>query len=151
MRIAAVILLCAAVVGCATNSGPSAPDSLATVNIRSITPQAGSAVDATSVIQAEIEYTISNFQPQAEYYLAPLFESTEGPGRTFNEFERVTDGWKLTQASGTVQIQYAIAREWRNASLARPVRVTFKVMVRTGAHSTKVIGGTESVQFPAAV
>ena len=102
---------------------------------------------STDVIEADVQYVIENFDPRAEYYLAPLFASNEGAGRTFNEFQRITDGWKITQPSGIIHVRYPVAREWRNPSLAKPVRMNFKIMVRTGAHSTKVVGETEGVEY----
>jgi len=122
-------------------------NAIATAVIKAITPHSDTDVPSTAVIEADIEYEIANFDQRAEYYLAPLFDSNEGPGRSFNEFQRITDGWKLTKPSGTVYIRYPIAREWRSSLLATPVRVNFKIMVRTGAHSTKVIGETESVRY----
>src|SRR5437879_1488204 len=129
-------------VACASTQAPAVPGSTASATIKAITPRAGAEIDARTVFEADIDYAIANFNSESEYYLAPLFDSTEGAGRTFNEFEHITDAWKLNQPSGTVHVRYPIAREWRNPSLARPVGLTFKVMVRTGAHSTKVIGET---------
>ena len=109
-------------------------------------------MDASTVIEAEIEYSIENFQPGSEYYLAPLFASNEGPGRTFNEFQRITDGRKLTQPSGTIHLEYPIAWELRSRLLARPIRLNFKIMcLETGPNTTKVIGETKSVEYASVV
>jgi len=134
-------------VACSTTTAVPASSAVATATIKAITPTADTQVASTAVIEADIEYTIENFDPRSEYYLAPLFASNKGPGITFNEFERITDGWKLSQPSGTVHVRYPIAREWRSPSLVKPVVVNFKIMVRTGPHATKVIGETEPVQY----
>jgi hypothetical protein len=134
-------------VACSTTTAPPASSAVATATIKAITPPADTEVSSTAFIEADIEYVIENFDPRSEYYLAPLFASNEGPGRTFNEFQRITDGWKLSQPSGTVHVRYSIAREWRSPSLAKPVLMNFKIMVRTGTHGTKVIGETETVRY----
>jgi hypothetical protein len=146
------VLLPATLAACSTTQYPTeAQTSVAQVAVRSITPLPGADLNDTSVLHAEIEYTITSFDPTAQYYLAPLFDSTKGGGQTFNEFERLTDGWRLSKPSGSVQVIYAIAREFRSSQLARPIRVSFYVMVRTAAHKTLVIGRTEVQQFGPAV
>jgi hypothetical protein len=143
-------LLLAGSVACSSSTiTPPAHASAATAVIKTITPGSNSALTASSLIEAEVEYNITNFSEASEYYLAPLFDSTKGGGATFNEFARLTDGWRLRQPHGLVQIRYRMDREWRNPELAKPVRLTFFVMVRTGQYSTRVIGKTEKVGFAA--
>lgn len=143
----AAMLALLLMVACSTATTPPASSAVAKAAIKSITPPANSEVASTASIEAEIEYSIENFDPRSEYYLAPLFASNEGPGRTFNEFQRFTDGWKLSKPAGTVHLRYPIAREWRSPSLARPVVMNFKILVRTGPHASKVIGETEVVVY----
>jgi hypothetical protein len=143
-----IILLCVlTLVACSTTPTPVASSATATAALKAITPPPETEVPSTGVVEGDIEYMITNFDPRSEYYLAPLFESIEGSGTAFNEFHRITDGWKLTQPSGTIHVTYPIAREWRSPSLRKPVRMNFKIMVRTGAHTTRVIGETESVLY----
>jgi hypothetical protein len=144
----ASLLLMLIVVACATAPTPlPTSTAAATASIQHLAPPSGSEVRSSDVIEADIQYVIENFDSRTEYYLAPLFASNEGPGRTFNEFERITDGWKITESSGIIHVRYPVAREWRSPSLAKPVRMNFKIMVRTGAQSTRVIGETEPVEY----
>jgi hypothetical protein len=126
---------------------PSTSEAVATASIEKVTPPSGSIVTANQVIEAEIQYVIENFDPRTEYYLAPLFASNQGSGTAFNSFDRITDGWRLTQPSGRIRVRYPVAREWRSPMLAKPVRMNFKIMVRTGRNSTTVIGETEVVTY----
>lgn len=136
------------VLACSTAPAPLATsEAVARASIENLTPPSGSIVTSNQVIEADIQYVIENFDPLEEYYLAPLFASNEGPGRTFNAFKRISDGWKITQPSGRIRVRYPVAREWRSPSLAKPVRMSFKIMVRTGALSTRVIGATELVEY----
>ncbi|MGZ5447017.1 MAG: hypothetical protein ACXW4P_16820 [Thermoanaerobaculia bacterium] len=146
-RACSVLLLCCVLFACSTTERYPDTKSTAVVTIKGLLPAAKTVVDESSVLRAEIDYVIADFDPAAEYYLAPLFDSTKGAGHTFNEYQRLTDGYRLNTPSGTVQVEYPIRREWRNPQLARPVRVSFYVMQRIGAHQTRVIGRTEPVQF----
>jgi len=141
-------LLTLIIVACSTAPTPlPTSTAVATATVVKLTPPPGSEVRSTDVIEADVQYVIENFDSRREYYLAPLFASNDGAGRTFNEFQRITDGWKITRSSGIIHVRYPVAREWRSSSLAKPVKMNFKIMVRTGAHSTKVIGETEVVEY----
>lgn len=119
---------------------PSLPEAKATVEVMNLAPAPGSTVDERTVLTADVRYSIENFQSGADYYVAPLFASTEGEGSTFNELERFSDAPRLASPTGTVAFRYPIDRELRDAKLARPIRVWLFVMERTGAHTTRVIG-----------
>jgi hypothetical protein len=147
-RTLSVSILIGALIACSTNPYASDPKgSVAELSIRSIRPASGTTLVDASVLQAEIGYTITGFDAASEYYVAPLFDSNKGEGHTFNEFERLTDGWRVTTPSGSIQVSYPVGRELRSAQLARPVRVKFYVMVRTGAHKTAVIGKSETLEY----
>lgn len=112
-----------AILGCASGVvDPRQPAAVAQVQLRSISPPAGVVVTGDTVIVANIEYTLSNFQPSADYYIAPLFASTHGDGQTFNAFDKITEGTRLTAASGKVEVRYGISRELRNSELQHPSR-----------------------------
>ena len=133
--------------GCATSAVQSNPQSTATVQIVSIVPPAGSTVNADTTLVAELDYAIENFDSSAHYYVTPQFDSTEGAGRTFNAFTGPTSGSRLRSASGRLRIAHPIRPEWSHPWLAKPVRVTFFVTLRTGPQRTKVIGKSETVRF----
>lgn len=140
----AVLLLA----GCASSKVWKVPDSTATAQIVSMFPAAGAAVNADTTISAEITYAIENFDPEAEYSISPQFDSRRGPDVTFRTGVGPQGGAPvLKSASGTVRLVHPIRREWSHPDLARPVRVRFFIMVRTGENRTKVIGRTETVQF----
>ena len=146
--LAILAVACASVPANGTTAGNK---SRATVSVVSLLPPQGEVMNGNTVIEAEIRYAIDGFRADAEYYLAPLFDSTAGEGRTFNKYDRVTDGQRITAPSGTLRIRYPIAREWSDGKLAKPVRVSFYIMLRTGERSAKVIGKTPGIQFGPAV
>jgi hypothetical protein len=110
------------------------------VTIGTVTPEAGSQLTKASEFTAEVTWSIENFQPEADYYIAPVFASKEGEGRTFNEAEGFKDDYRVPARSGSVTIRYPVARELESPQLARPVRIWLYLMERTGAHTTRVIG-----------
>lgn len=134
--------------GCASGVvDPAAPEAVAHVELVNIEPPAGSIVSQNTVLIAEIQYSVENFNPRVNYYLAPLFASTHGTDQTFNAHDRITQSTPVTSPSGTVIIRYRIEREWRSSELERPVRVWFYLMERTGARTTRVIGKTSQIAF----
>ncbi len=147
-KLAALLTLVLA--ACATGAADrSLPEATATVEVTNLAPAPGSLLTESSVLSADVKYSITNFQPSAHYYVAPLFASTEGEGRTFNAADRMTEFPRLTTAVGTIEIRYAVHRELRNRNLAHPVRISLFVMERTGAHTTRVIGIAGPYEFTA--
>jgi hypothetical protein len=143
MKSAIVTLTVALVLGCTTTSGvvdPSRPKATATLTLGTVSPAAGSPLTKASVFAAEVTWSIENFQPEVDYYIAPLFASKEGPGMTFNMAEGFEDNYRIPARSGSVTIRYPVARELESPQLARPVRIWLYVMERTSARSTRIIG-----------
>jgi hypothetical protein len=132
---------------CASSDVQKISASTATVHLVSIDPPAGSVVNADTILTAEVAYAIENFDPAASYSIAPLFDTTRGEGQTFNALKSPTEAPRLWSASGRVRVIHRLRPEWSRALLARPVRVTFFVMIRTGPQRTQVIGQSETIEF----
>ena len=103
----------------------SVPGPTAEVHIDNISPAAGSQLTESTVLVAEIKYSIDHFQPRAEYYIAPLFASNRGTDVTFNEYEQLTEGTRISVPTGTIVVRYPLIRELRSSQLARPIRLWF--------------------------
>jgi len=141
IRAAAALLLFA---GCASSTpraaDPTLPRAKAVVTAENVTPAPGSAVTDATVFSADVRYSIENFQPGTDYYIAPLFASNKGERHTFNALDRISEAPRITQPEGELALRYPIRRELRHTDLARPVRIWLYVMERTGEHTTQVIG-----------
>jgi len=149
MRNVLLLLAASAVLRCASGVADAhRPEAIAHVELQSVTPEQGAELTKTTVVEVHIRYSIQNYEPKVNYYVAPLFASKE-PGITFNEFDRLTEGTPITRAEGTVTVRHAVARELRSPRLARPIKLWFYVMERTGPHTTRVIGKTEQLEFRA--
>src|SRR5262245_2207864 len=109
----ALVLAAFAVMRCASGvADAKLPEAIARVEFMSVIPKSGSELTETTVVEVRIKYSIQNYQPKVNYYVAPLFASNE-PGITFNEFDRLTEGTAITAAEGTVTVRHAVARELR--------------------------------------
>jgi len=147
-RVTAILLALLVTSGCATGAaGPSDPPAKAEVRLLSMSPPNGSDISNDTVLLAEIEYSIENFNPGVHYYVAPLFASTKGSGTTFNMLDRIADAPKISQPTGTLTVRYPISRELKSNNLQRPVTLWFYVMEQIGAGKTRVIGKTEQLTF----
>lgn len=141
-------LFAAALFGCASaGPNPALPGATGRVTVRSIAPAAGSTIGADSVLVVDVAYSIENFRPGVDYYLAPVFASNEGDGITFSEVDRFSDNFRIPAATGSTTIRYPMAREVRSKQLARPVRVWLFLMERFEAHKTRVIAQTGPFEY----
>ena len=128
--------------GCTTTTGvvdKSQPPATATLTIATISPAADSQLTKASVFATGVTWSIENYQPNVDYYIAPVFASKEGDGRTFSiaDFE---DDYRIPARSGSTTIRYPVARELESPQLSRPVRIWLYVMERTSAQTTHIIG-----------
>ena len=138
-RLAIILLL----LGCTTTPGvvdKSKPESTATLTLGAVEPAAGSQLTKASVFTAEVTWSIENFQPAADYYVAPVFASKEREGMTFSMVDSFKDNYRIPASSGSVTIRYPVARELESPQLARPIRIWLYVMERTSTSTTRVIG-----------
>jgi len=148
---AIVALTVALILGCTTTSNvadKSRPEATATLTAGTISPAAGSQLTKVSVFSAEVTWSIENFQPDVDYYIAPVFASKEGDRTTFSMVEGFKDDYRIPARAGSVTIRYAVARELESPQLARPIRIWLYVMERTSAHTTRVIGRAGPFEYP---
>ncbi len=135
-------------IACASGvSGPSLPQSTAKVEVVSVAPVVGSVLTEDAVFVVNVTYTIENFQGSGDYYLAPVFASNRGRGRTFSMVDGFADTHRIADPAGSATLRYPVAREMRSGQLARPVRIWVYLMERTGARTTGVIGRTGPFEY----
>jgi len=137
------LAIIALLLGCTTTPGvvdKSRPHATATITTGTVSPAAGSELTKATVFSAEVTWSIENFQPTADYYIAPVFASKEGDRTTFSMVNDFQDNYRIPANSGSATIRYPVARELESPQLARPIRIWLYVMERTSAHTTRVIG-----------
>jgi hypothetical protein len=121
--------------------------STATVSIKSLSPAAGTRVNATTILHAEIQYQISDFDPShAKYVIAPFFDQKDGRG-SFNALPHALDAKPLKKPSGLVELNYPIAREWASGDLEWPVRVVFRILEVTNGKTLYPLADSEPVSY----
>lgn len=142
------LLLVALTVGCASSDTRTAAPSTAQLGVAGIAPPAGSTLQGSSVLEATVDYTISNFHAKADaYYLVVAFESASG--KPFHDYERIADQPILGEAHGTVTVTHTLANAWADPRLKKPIRLWFEVVVRIGANDSAVIGRSAPVEYAA--
>jgi hypothetical protein len=115
--------------------------------VSELSPSGTTRANSETVLEAIVSFEIANFDSSKRYFLAPLFDSREGSGHTFNALAQFADSTRVSSPSGEVKIRYPIAREWRSGRLAKPIRVRFFLTEQTGAHRTAVIGESAVIEF----
>jgi hypothetical protein len=126
-------------------AGPPEPKSKASIELVSLTPDAGSSVGPKSIIIAQLKFSISNFKKSKDrYHISINFQSksrastfSKGPGGSI----------VLQEASGLVTITYPLERVWDDPKLRKPVVVYFYLHEQTGRRETVVLDSTDPVQF----
>ncbi|HET9769032.1 MAG TPA: hypothetical protein VFS60_19455 [Thermoanaerobaculia bacterium] len=94
----------------------------------------------------DLRYSIGDYRPDADYFLAPLFKHVDG-SKTFNELARFSDAVQLREPVGQLHYEYAIAREWDSGKLGKPIALLYYVLERTAAHEASRIGASEELRF----
>src|SRR4051794_39421182 len=95
---AIVALALALTLGCTTTPGvvdKSRPQATATLTAGTVSPAASSQLTKASVFTAEVTWLIDNFQPDVDYYIAPVFASKEGDRTTFSMVEGFKDDYRI--------------------------------------------------------
>ena len=148
MKTATLACLAVAIfTGCVTGvADPAQPGAVARIDLVKIEPAAGAALVQDTVLVADIHYSIENFQPRAHYYVAPQFASNDGVDQTFSA-GHLLQSTRITSPTGTLTLRHSVAHELRSPQLARPIKLWFYVMERTGEQRTRVIGMTEPITY----
>jgi hypothetical protein len=155
-RISMLLLLVTGVVGMVSAGEP-------TVVLLEVSPGANSDVDDTKVLRVSAEYnlgekTFAAGQFWVELQFATIIENrTFLPGppvRTEDEKEKYLKdpmGRKqVTSSSGSVELVYPLKHVLRYRETATPLRVTVRLMEKTGERRSRVIALTEEIEFPVA-
>src|SRR5213593_3423258 len=116
-------------------AGKREPKSVGSIDVVSLTPEAGSSVDRNTVITVELRYSIDNFQTKQNRYAVSInFQKRDSRTSTFSSGPG--DAVVLKEASGTVTLTYPLESIWDNPKLRKPVVVYFYLHERTGRHQS---------------
>jgi len=127
-------------------AGMPNPKSEGSIELISLTPEAGSTVDRQSTIVAQLRFTIDNFKDKKDRYRISInFQDRNTRAATFSK----GPGGMITldQASGTVTLEYPLDRIWDDPKLRKPLRVYFYLHERTGKNETVVLDMTDAIEF----
>jgi len=123
----------------------------ATATVKSITPQPGSKLTPSTMINAVVDYDIRGFQPST-YWLDFVFETTT-PNKTIG----VAPGGGsssspprpnyVQSAAGTVMLTQELSRLLSIPELKRPIRMRVYVHEQKTEMSNRVVGMSDWIEF----
>ena len=125
---------------------PPKTKSTGTIEIVSLTPEAGSQIDRNVVIKAELRFSIANFQRKKNRYSISIqFMDSSTRASTFSSGEANTA--QILEPSGTVHMEYPINAVWDDPKLRKPVTFYFFLLERTGRNVSTVLDQTEEIVY----
>ena len=125
---------------------PPNTKSTGTIEIVSLTPEAGSQVDRNVVIKAELRFSIVNFQNKKNRYSISIqFMDNSTRASTFSDGDMNTV--HIEKESGTVHMEYPLNTVWDNPKLRKPVTFYFFLLERTGRNVSAVLEQTEETVY----
>jgi hypothetical protein len=131
---------------CTISAGPPRSKSAGSIELTSLTPEAGSTVDRSSVITAQLRFAIDNFRKnQDRYQISVKFQSIESRAVTFSKGPE--DVVMLGDRSGSITMVYPLHRVWDDPKLRKPIVMYFYLHERTGKRDTVVLDKTEEIRF----
>ncbi len=131
---------------CMVFAGMPKPKSEGSIELVSLTPEAGSSVDRESIITAQLRFTIDNFKFKKDRYQVSInFQDRDSRAATFSKGPG--DMIMLEEASGTITLVYQLDRVWDDPRLRKPLVVYFYLHERTGKRETVVLDSTGEIQF----
>jgi quercetin dioxygenase-like cupin family protein len=127
----------------------------ATVNIRTVSPAAGTVVTPSTTIKATVDYNIQNFKP-ATYFMTIVFE-TPTPGRTFGIGPHIVGTIDhppspprpdfLTSATGSATLTQDLDRAFSLPEVKHPIRVKILVHEQLTESSSRIAGSSDWIEF----
>jgi len=118
----------------------------ATMSITKISPQSGSVVDASTTVNAVVEYSIKNFDG-GQFYVSIQFE-TQTPGRTITAMQgSPTMGTPLDKASGTVAVSQPLPPVLARTVLRRPLKMWIFINRKLGEWAGEQIAQAGPIEY----
>lgn len=135
---------------------PHAPPT-ASLNVTSLTPPAGSEIDADTALRATVEYAVEKFRPES-FLLTFQFE-TNTPGRTFTVTSTVVKGTAaapppppprppmLETAKGTATVTQALGGVMRHPELRRPIRARVVLQEMLDEKRSRILATSDWIEY----
>lgn len=110
----------------------------ASLEILSVSPAPGAALNADSVLSFKVRYWAEAKSPSASYRLMPVFAHKDLDREGFNPGPRSHFG-RLRNHWGIVEVTYPMRRAFKSEMLDEPIRVWIYLLREEGNRSTVVV------------
>jgi len=143
--LAVLSVLCS--VSCATHHGRgvSAPAAGGTLNLVTVTPSSGERVSKTTVVVAELAYSVTGFRKGRFYVTAQV--ATDDPKRTTSGRMPPARHVKLKATEGRLSLAFPVESVWDMPGIRRPLRIWFYLHETTGHGRSRVIAMTGPTDY----
>ena len=126
--------------------GMPKPKSGGTLDLITLSPEAGTSVGRDSVITAELRFTIDNFKNKKDrYHISIQFVTKGSRAATFSKDPG--NVVMLNEASGTITLAYPLDHVWDDPQLRKPLTIYFFLHERTGTRGSVVLDQTDQIHF----
>jgi hypothetical protein len=115
------------------------------IEIVSIDPPPGSVLTETSVIAANLKYTINPQEKSPDYGFKILIQFTKKGDST--SVSTQPNSIDLDSYSGTVTLDHSLLKEWNNPEMRHPVRIHYSLSRRTSLTTGKTLAKTPGVDY----
>jgi hypothetical protein len=126
----------------ALSTGQPAPTKNS-IQVMAIAPSAGSTVQESTVLTADLAYTVRDFEP-GHYLVFAQFDTTTQGTSTVGTFKGYLP---VKYANGRYRLCFALANIWKVPDLKRPLSVRFVLNKIDDASHNHSIAVTEPVSF----
>ena len=135
-----------------TDIEPKESEATATLSLRTISPQPGSALDKSGSLRATVDYEIRDFRPDSFFLMMQFRSTTEG--MTISASQRVVrrgagphppslpQERTLKQEKGTETVVVDLRDVWRNERIRRPIEVEIGLHELTSDTTSRVVASS---------
>jgi hypothetical protein len=114
--------------------------------LRDLQPAAYRPIDRNTVVHAILDYEMDRELPPPadQYSMSVMFQAKDGS--TFSNFDSLHEG-AVTEAGGTYDLVYPLARVMDDPKLAHPVTMYVYLTKRTVGEHSEVIAETDAIRY----
>jgi hypothetical protein len=136
--------LCMRMLSAAPSSDQEAP-ATSGLDVLTITPPQGSKVRRSTVLMADLAYTVKDFEP-GKYIVLAQFDTNSKSKTTDGHF----DGYPILKyANGIFRMCFPLSNVWDLPDLQRPLSVRFLLNKTDDARRSHSVAHTDPISFPA--
>jgi hypothetical protein len=113
------------------------------IKVLSVTPEAGAEVHKWTVLEADLAYTLKDFEPE-KYFVTAQFEMLSANLMTDANFKRINYHY-LTLPAGAYRLCFHLADIWNLADVRRPFQVHFLLNKRDTPNTSHSVAFTDKM------